>query len=183
MCMGVWGARGGILSWHFSLNCHLTFHRGLPSPARIIHLCILSGQMTINQHSIKQYFLVQDLDKNANNNNYEEFVVSYYFSEESKNVPFRPHWACGFKVFPILHYCQRKIMRYGWLEKNLESSIWGKEVHLKPTFPVLILCSKKSHIFPLGFTYSFVIYGHAHNLSCSQRVQNKHRFLLLLYYL
>lgn len=68
-------------------------------------------------------------------------------------------------------------------KKNLESPIWGKEVHLKPTFPVLILCPKQSHFFSLGFTYSFVIYGHAHNLSCSQRVQNKHWFLLLLYYL
>lgn len=73
------------------------------------------------------------------------------------------------KPFPILHYCQRKIIRYGWpkKKKNLESSIWGKEVHLKPTFPVLILCSKQSHFFlwVLHIVLSFMVMPvicHAH---------------------
>lgn len=151
MCMEVWGARGKILSWHFSQNCHLTFHCGLPSPARIIHLCILSGQMNINQHSIKQYFLVQDLDKNANNNSYEEFVVSYYFSEESKNVPFRPYWACGFKVFPILHYCQRKIMRYGWLEKKSRKFYLRKRGSPQTNISCFDLVFQEVSYFPIGF--------------------------------
>ena len=68
-------------------------------------------------------------------------------------------------------------------KENLESSIWVKEVHLKPAFPDLGLYSKQSHYFPSGFIYSFVLYGHAYNLSCSHQVQGKHQLSLLFYYL
>lgn len=74
------------------------------------------------------------------------------------------------KLFPILYYCQRKIMIWLTEKKNLESSIWGKEAHLKSTFPALIICSKQSHFFlwVLHIVLSFMgmlVICHAHNES------------------
>lgn len=120
----------------------------------------------------------------ANNDiNYEAFMVSSYSSEENKNLPFSPTKPVVLKLFPILYYCQRKIIRYGWLKKTSRKFYLKKRGSPQTNISCFDLTFQAVSLFPLGFTYSFVIYGHACNLSYSQGVQNKHWFLLLFYYL
>lgn len=57
--------------------------------------------------------LYPELGHKANNNNNHEFIIGYYSSEENKNVFFTPTEPVVLKFFPILLYCQRKIIRYG----------------------------------------------------------------------